>query len=202
MKYLTIISSFALLFLITIACTNTKSNNQKSTEFENSNNNPTSLYDFTMNSIDGKTIPLSNYKGKVLVIVNTASKCGLTPQYGEIEAFYNKYKNKGVEVLGFPANNFLSQEPGNDKEIAQFCTLNYGVSFQMFSKISVKGKDIHPLYQYLTQKEINGVMNAPVSWNFQKFIVDKNGNLITYFSPKTTVTNAEFLETIDSLLTK
>lgn len=161
---------------------------------------PSSVYDFTMKTLYGEEKKISDFKGKVLVIVNTASKCGLTPQYAEIEAFYNNYKDKGVEVLGFPANNFLWQEPGTDDEIAKFCEENYGVSFTMFSKISVKGKDIDPLYNYLTKRENNGVLDADVSWNFQKFIIDRNGKLITFFSPKTTVTSPEFLKTIDELL--
>lgn len=160
----------------------------------------TSVYDFTMKTLYGEDKKLSDFKGKVLVIVNTASKCGLTPQYAEIEAFYNNYKDKGVEVLGFPANNFLWQEPGTDDEIAKFCEENYGVSFTMFSKISVKGKDIDPLYSYLTKKENNGVLDADVSWNFQKFVIDRNGKLITFFTPKTTVTSPEFLKTIEGLL--
>lgn len=202
MKKLKNITYLFLYSFSIIACSNTKSSKNIETEAVESNISDNSIYDFSMISIDGDTISLSQYKGKVLVIVNTASKCGLTPQYKELEAFYKSYKEKGVEVLGFPANNFLSQEPGSDKEIAHFCLSNYGVSFQMFSKISVKGKDIHPLYQYLTQKSKNGLFDAGVSWNFQKFVIDQNGKISAFFSPKTTVTEAEFLKTIDELLTK
>jgi glutathione peroxidase len=185
-----------------MACSNTKTSKSVETEPIESNISANSVYDFSMISIEGEIINLSKYKGKVLVIVNTASKCGLTPQYKELEAFYKTYKEKGVEVLGFPANNFLSQEPGTNKEIANFCLSNYGVSFQMFSKISVKGKDIHPLYQYLTQKSKNGILDAAVSWNFQKFVIDQNGKLITSFSPKTSVSEPEFIKNIDDLLKK
>ena len=198
--YYTICSAF--LFFSIIACSNTKTSKNGQTDAMQPNISANSVYDFSMTSIEGDTINLSQYKGKILVIVNTASKCGLTPQYKEIEAFYKTYKEKGVEVLGFPANNFLSQEPGSDKEIASFCISNYGVSFQMFSKISVKGKDIHPLYQYLTQKSKNGILDAAVSWNFQKFVIDQNGKLITSFSPKTSVSEPEFIKTIDDLLKK
>jgi glutathione peroxidase len=159
-----------------------------------------SIFDFTMNDIKGKPVSLKKYEGKVIVIVNVASKCGLTPQYKEIQAFYDKYKSKGVVVLGFPANNFLFQEPGTNKDIEQFCSLNYGVTFDMFSKIDVKGSNIHPLYQYLTQKSINGKIDAEVSWNFQKFLVGKDGKIVASFSPRTKVTEAEFISAVDALL--
>ncbi|MCS6819041.1 MAG: glutathione peroxidase [Chitinophagales bacterium] len=159
-----------------------------------------SVHEFTMKTIDGKELSLSTFKGKVLLIVNVASKCGLTPQYKEIEALYRKYKDKGLVVLGFPANNFLGQEPGTDKEIKEFCTTKYDVTFPMFSKISVKGKDQHPLYQYLTQKSNNGVIDADVKWNFQKFLVDKNGKVITSFSPQTSVNDESVIREIEKAL--
>lgn len=159
-----------------------------------------SVYEFKMKTIDGKEQSLSDYKGKVLLIVNVASKCGLTPQYKDIEALYEKYKDKGLVVLGFPANNFMGQEPGSDKEIKEFCTLKYDVTFPMFSKISVKGKDQHPLYQYLTNKENNGVIDADVKWNFQKFLIDKNGKVITSFSPQTSVAEKSVLDEIEKAL--
>ncbi|MBX7224487.1 MAG: redoxin domain-containing protein [Chitinophagales bacterium] len=195
MKKIWIVAVFISLF----SCKQGKDVSNEHTQVK-APTHPTSVYDFTMKTLYGEDKKLSDFKGKVLVIVNTASKCGLTPQYAEIEAFYNNYKDKGVEVLGFPANNFLWQEPGTDDEIAKFCEENYGVSFTMFSKISVKGKDIDPLYSYLTKKENNGVLDADVSWNFQKFVIDRNGKLITFFTPKTTVTSPEFLKTIDGLL--
>lgn len=146
--------------------------------------NAQSFYDFEVNDITGKPFDMNTLKGKKVLVVNTASKCGLTPQYSDLQALYEQYKDKNFVIIGFPANNFLSQEPGTDSEIQSFCTKNYGVSFPMMAKISVKGKDIHPLYQWLTQKEKNGVMDAPVSWNFQKFMIDENGNLVDMVPPK------------------
>jgi glutathione peroxidase len=159
-----------------------------------------SIYDFTVKDIDGASVPLSKYKGKVVVIINTASKCGLTPQYADIEKFYKDYSAKGVVVLGFPANNFMGQEPGSDSEIKSFCAANYGVTFPMFSKISVKGSDIHPLYKYLTQKQLNGVDDFPVTWNFQKFVIGKDGKLVQSFSPRTGVEEEDFLQLINKLV--
>ena len=118
------------------------------------------------------------------MVVNTASKCGLTPQYERLEALYNKYKTKGFTIVGFPANNFLSQEPGSDKEIAQFCEINYQISFPMMSKISVNGKDIHPVYEFLTQKAKNGKQDSKVEWNFQKYLLDENGYLVRVVEPR------------------
>ncbi len=158
------------------------------------------VYDFTVKDIDGNDVSLSQYKGKIIVIVNTASQCGLVGQFAEIEAFYKKYKDKGVVVLGFPANNFLGQEPLDNAGIKSFCTKNYGVSFPMFSKISVKGDDIAPLYQYLTTKAENGVVDAPVKWNYQKFIIDKEGKVVCSIPPRTTVNDQEFMQNIDDLL--
>lgn len=158
------------------------------------------IYDFTVKNIDGKNVSLNDYKGKVVVIVNVASKCGLTPQYESLQAFYEKYKGKGVVVLGFPANNFMGQEPGTEAEIKDFCSTKYNVTFPMFSKISVKGKDIAPLYSYLTQKKENGVFDAGVKWNFQKFIVDKSGKVIQYFSPNAKVTDDAFLKAVEYAL--
>lgn len=143
-----------------------------------------SIYDFKVESLEGGSIDLSKYKGKKILIVNTASKCGLTPQYEELEALYKKYKNNLV-IIGFPANDFLSQEPGSNADIKSFCQKNYGVSFPMAAKISVKGKNIHPLYVFLTQKRYNGFSDNSVKWNFQKYLFDENGKLIAVFSPQT-----------------
>ena len=159
-----------------------------------------SVYDFKMQSIDGKEVALETYKGKVLLFVNVASKCGLTPQYKEIQALYEKYKGKGLVVLGFPANNFMGQEPGSDKDIKEFCSSKYDVTFPMFSKISVKGSDQHPLYKYLTSKDENGAIDAKVSWNFQKFLVSKSGKVITSFGPQTSVTEADVTKAIEAAL--
>jgi glutathione peroxidase len=141
------------------------------------------FYDFTVITIDGKEFPLSQLKGKKVLVVNTASKCGHTPQYADLEKLYETYGGDKFIIIGFPANNFMSQEPGTNKEIQQFCTENYGVTFPMMSKISVKGNDIAPLYSWLTSKAENGVMDAPVKWNFQKFMIDENGNLAGMVPP-------------------
>ena len=142
------------------------------------------IYQFKVQDIDGKTFDFATLKGKKIMIVNTASKCGLTPQYEQLEALYDKYKNKNFVIVGFPANDFMSQEPGSDKEIAQFCQLNYGVSFPIMSKISVKGKDMHPVYHYLTEKAKNGLEDNKVEWNFQKYLIDENGHLVRVVSPR------------------
>ena len=143
-----------------------------------------SFYDFTVKTIDGKDFPLSSLKGKKVLVVNVASKCGLTPQYAQLEKLYEKYKDKDFVIIGFPANNFMEQEPGSNEEIAQFCSLNYDVTFPMMAKISVKGKEIAPLYQWLTEKKLNGKEDASVQWNFQKFMIDENGNWVGFASPK------------------
>jgi glutathione peroxidase len=143
-----------------------------------------SIYQFKVKDINGKTFDFANLKGKKIMVVNTASKCGLTPQYEELEALYTKYKSKNFVIVGFPANDFMSQEPGTDQEIAQFCQLNYGVSFPMMSKISVKGKEMHPVYEFLTQKAKNGKEDSKVEWNFQKYLIDENGHLAKVISPR------------------
>lgn len=142
------------------------------------------FHSFKTQTIDGKDFDLASLKGKKVLVVNTASKCGLTPQYKELEALYKQYKDKNFVIIGFPANNFLSQEPGSNEEIAEFCELNYGVTFPMMSKISVKGKDQDPIYKWLTSKTENGKIDAEVSWNFQKFMIDENGELVDYASPR------------------
>jgi glutathione peroxidase len=141
----------------------------------------TSVLDFTMKNIDGKDTKLSDYRGKVLLLVNVASKCGYTPQYEGLQAVYAKYRDQGLVVLGFPANNFGGQEPGTNEEIKQFCTMKYNVSFPMFAKISVKGADIHPLYKFLTSKETNPEFGGDITWNFNKFLVDRTGKIVARF---------------------
>jgi glutathione peroxidase len=145
-----------------------------------------SLYDFTVKAIDGSDFPLSQLKGKKVLVVNTASKCGFTPQYEGLEKLYTQFGGSNFVIIGFPANNFLRQEPGTNQEISAFCKKNYGVSFPMMEKISVKGNDIHPLYKWLTEKELNGIADEPVKWNFQKFMIDENGNIagVVYPSEK------------------
>lgn len=142
------------------------------------------LYDFSASTIDGKDFDFSSLKGKKVLIVNTASKCGLTPQYKDLEELYKAYGGEKFAIIGFPANNFLWQEPGSNDSIQAFCQRNYGVTFQMMSKISVKGDSIHPIYKWLTSKKENGIMDAPVSWNFQKFMIDENGALVDMVPPK------------------
>jgi len=163
---------------------------------------PTSVYDFTMDNIDGEAVSLSKYKGKVLLIVNTASKCGLTPQYEGLQATYEKYKDQGLVILGFPANNFMGQEPAKNAVIKEFCTNKFNVSFPMFSKISVKGKDMHPLYKYLTSKKANGKVEAPVKWNFQKFLIDKTGKVVKSIAPGDKVTDEAVVKLIKNQLSK
>jgi glutathione peroxidase len=145
----------------------------------------TTVYDFSARTIDGKSRKLSDYKGKVLLVVNTASQCGFTPQYKGLEALYEKYKDKGFAVLGFPSNQFGAQEPGPDSEIAEFCEMNYGVTFPMFSKIDVNGADAHPLYKYLTSTKKGLLGSEAIKWNFTKFLVDKKGNVVERYAPTT-----------------
>lgn len=143
-----------------------------------------SFYDFTVKDIEGNNFELSSLKGKKVLVVNTASKCGLTPQYEQLQEIYETYGGDNFVIIGFPANNFNSQEPGSNEEIVTFCQKNYGVTFPMMSKISVKGDDIHPLYKWLTTKSENGVLDSEVQWNFQKYLIDENGRLIKMAEPK------------------
>ena len=143
------------------------------------------IYKFKVASLDGGTIDFSQFKGKKILVVNTASECGYTPQYKDLEALYEKYKEKLV-IVGFPANNFGGQEPGTNSEIKTFCTKNYGVTFPMAAKISVKGDDTAPIYLWLTHKDQNGVLDAEIKWNFNKFLLDENGKMIAYFPSKIT----------------
>ena len=154
------------------------------------------FYSFKTKTIDGKEFDLASLKGKKVLVVNTASKCGNTPQYKDLEALYLKYGPEKFVIIGFPANNFMSQEPGSNAEIKQFCTENYQVTFPMMSKISVKGKDIDPIYQWLTSKAKNGKMDADVSWNFQKFMIDEKGNLVDVVSPRTNPTDEKIVKWI------
>lgn len=148
-----------------------------------------SFYDFTVKDIQGNDFKFSTLKGKKVIIVNTASECGLTPQYAELQKIYDIYKDKGLVIVGFPSNDFGKQEPGTNSEIAQFCSQNYGVTFPMMEKISVTGDDMHPLYTFLTKN--NGTVNAPVEWNFQKFLIDENGKVVRSIPPKESVFSGE-----------
>jgi len=154
------------------------------------------IYQFKVKDLTGKEFDFATLKGKKVMIVNTASKCGLTPQYKDLEALYKEYKDKGLVIVGFPANNFASQEPGTNKNIAEFCELNYGVTFPMMEKISVKGEDMAPLYQFLTQKSKNGVQDSEVEWNFQKYLINERGELEKVIQPQTLPTDPQVTDWI------
>jgi glutathione peroxidase len=154
------------------------------------------IYQFKVEDLSGKEFDFASLKGKKIMIVNTASKCGLTPQYKDLEAIYQQYKDKGFVIVGFPANNFMSQEPGTNEEIAAFCQLNYGVSFPMMDKISVKGDDMSPVYQFLTQQSKNGLQDSDVEWNFQKYLLNEKGELEKVISPRTLPTDPEVVNWI------
>ena len=158
------------------------------------------VLDFTLNSIDGKPAPLSDYRGKVVMIVNVASKCGFTYQYEGLEKVYEKYKDQGFVILGFPANNFGAQEPGTNEEIKTFCSRKYNVTFPMYAKISVKGEDKHPLYQFLTDKAANPATGGEIQWNFTKFLVGKDGEVITRFESKINPDSPEVISAIEKAL--
>ena len=183
MKYFTFIIT---LFTLTM----------ENLQAQNNTDNQT-IYQFTVEDINGKPFALADLKGKKVMIVNTASKCGLTPQYKELEALYQQYKDRDFIIIGFPANNFLGQEPGSNEQIASFCSINYGVSFPMMIKISVKGKNMHPLYQFLTQKSKNGVEDSKVKWNFQKYLIGRDGKLEKVIDPKTLPSSDEVKQWIE-----
>jgi glutathione peroxidase len=184
-----------LAFLIT-SCEQQPSNKKSEANMQSK------IYSFTMNDIDGKAVSLSQYQGKVLLIVNVASKCGYTKQYAGLQKLYEKYKDNGFVILAFPANNFFRQEPGTDSEIKTFCTTKFNVTFPIFSKISVKGKDIHPLYQYLTNPEENREFGKPIKWNFNKFLIGKDGETIARFPSKVAPMDASLLEALNEAVEK
>lgn len=155
------------------------------------------VHDFALKTIEGKEKSLAEYKGNVLLLVNVASECGYTPQYKDLEAIYRKYQQKGFRILAFPANNFGAQEPGSDEEIKSFCTINYDVTFDLFSKISVRGDDQHPLYRYITK---DSPFPGEVKWNFQKYLVDKNGSVVAMFPTRTKPTDPILTDKLESLL--
>jgi len=159
-----------------------------------------SIYDFSLKDIDGNEVKLEKFKGNVLLIVNTASRCGYTPQYEALQAVYERFKDKGFYVLGFPANNFMGQEPGSDKEIKEFCTLRYKVTFPMFSKISVTGSDQHPLYRFLTNKKTNPEFGGDITWNFNKFLISRDGKILGRFGSKDKPDDAVVISAIENAL--
>lgn len=164
---------------------------------ENTSLKSNSIYGFKVTALDGSEIDFSDFKGKKILIVNTASKCGLTPQYEGLEKLYKKYQDKLV-IVGFPSNDFLFQEPGENKEIEEFCRLNYGVSFPMAAKIEVKGNNQAPIYQWLTNKNLNGKESSAITWNFQKYLLDEKGQIIKHFSPKTDPEDSEIIKLIEA----
>ncbi len=159
-----------------------------------------SIYEFTMNDIEGKPVQFDVFKGRVLFIVNVASRCGFTPQYKGLQELYEKYREHGFLILGFPANNFLRQEPGSDSEIKEFCSLHYHVSFPLFSKISVKGEDISHLYTFLTEKETNPRFFGTIKWNFTKFLLDREGTVVDRFAPITKPNSKKVTKRIEQVL--
>ena len=183
----------ALSSFVFLNCQGQPKKNYNSTEKSMEKQN---IYQFNVEDLSGKTFDFNTLKGKKILIVNTASKCGLTPQYKELEALYKKYKDQNFVIVGFPANNFGQQEPGTNAEISTFCELNYGVTFPMMSKISVKGSDMHPLYQFLTQKAKNGLQDSNVEWNFQKYLLNEKGELEQVVAPQTLPSDASIAKWI------
>ena len=182
--------AIVILILLFVAPAKSQNLNKKNME--------QSIHSFTVEKIDGSSFDLSSLKGKKVMIVNTASECGLTPQYEKLQALYDKYRQQGFIIIGFPANNFGAQEPGSNGQIATFCKSNYNITFPMMAKISVKGKDMHPLYQFLTQKSKNGLQDSEVSWNFQKYLIDQNGKLVKVIKPTVQPDDAEIVSWIKS----
>ena len=184
-----------LLIFATIQC---NGQDRQSRTVENNQNMEArkTLHDFTVKDIDGNDFSLASLKGKKVLVVNVASKCGLTPQYEQLQELYEKYRHLNFVIIGFPANNFMGQEPGSNLEIKEFCTANYGVTFPMMEKISVKGKNQSPLYQWLTKKSENGVMDQKVTWNFQKFMIDEEGHLVDVATPKESPMSGKILNWI------
>jgi glutathione peroxidase-family protein len=161
---------------------------------------PLSIYGFTLSDINGKPVPLSEFRGKVMLVVNVASRCGFTYQYEGLESVYRKYKERGFVVLGFPSNDFLGQEPGTNERIKEFCTLTYGVTFPMFGKIAVKGRDIHPLYRYLTAGGTNGEFAGRITWNFNKFLIGRDGRVLARFGSREEPAVDAVIEAVEAAL--
>lgn len=188
-----IIITCGILGLLQLTLINCNAKTEVKQESNSSENNLSkkdsisTIYSFEVTDIDGKPFKMDSLKGKKIMIVNTASKCGNTPQYADLEKLYNTYKDKNFVILGFPANDFLGQEPGSNEDIKKFCTANFNVSFPMMSKISVKGDEIAPIYKWLTKKSENGVMDSEVEWNFQKYLIDENGKLVDVIPPKESI---------------
>jgi glutathione peroxidase len=178
---------FCLMLMLCVACASLAAQSK-------------SIYDFTMKSIDGDQVSLGSYGGKVVLLVNVASKCGFTPQYAGLEALYEKYKDRGLVIVGVPANNFMQQEPGTNEEIKKFCSNKYNVTFPMMSKVSVKGDDKAPLYSFLTDQSTDPKFAGDIKWNFTKFLFDRNGNPIARFEPATTPDSPEVITAVEAAL--
>ena len=192
-----------LLIVFTGICFLTSCKNVAQNMSENTSSQTTksvmekeTIYQFKVKDLSGNEFDFASLKGKKILVVNTASKCGLTPQYKDLEALYEKYKSKNFVIVGFPANNFASQEPGTDKEISSFCQLNYGVTFPMMSKVSVKGSDMCEVYKFLTQKAKNGIQDSDVEWNFQKYLINEKGELEKVIAPRVLPTDAMVVDWI------
>lgn len=190
------LSSFLLISLLMLSCQN-QAQNQENTTQKKDNKTTTmkkqTIYQFKVTDLYGNEFDFASLKGKKVLIVNTASECGLTPQYKDLEAIYGKYKDKNFVIVGFPANNFGAQEPGSNEQIATFCQKNYGVTFPMMGKISVKGNDKHELYKFLTEKSKNGLQDSEVEWNFQKYLINEQGELVKVLSPRVLPTDSEIV---------
>lgn len=188
----------AFVVLSLVACQENNAQNKKAAVANEKNKTMSkqNIYQFKVTDLSGKEFDFASLKGKKVMIVNTASKCGLTPQYKDLQTIYDQYKDKNLVIIGFPANNFAEQEPGSNEEIATFCERNYGVTFPMMDKISVKGDDMAPIYQFLTQKDKNGVQDSEVEWNFQKYLLNENGELVKVIAPRTLPTDKEIVDWI------
>ena len=188
--------SIATFTMILFSCQNQAQPKKSETNMTTPEVTKENIYQFKVEDLSGKSFDFATLKGKKIMIVNTASKCGLTPQYKDLEAVYKEYKDQGLVIIGFPANNFASQEPGTNEEIATFCQMNYGVTFPMMDKVSVKGDDMAAIYQFLTQKSKNGLQDSKVEWNFQKYLINEKGELEKVISPRKLVTDPEVLDWI------
>jgi len=187
------------LVLVFASCQNTKKEKIPTTKkTQPTDMKKEDIYQFKMTDLYGKNFDFSSLKGKKVMIVNTASKCGFTPQYKDLEKLYETYKDKGFVIVGFPANNFGKQEPGTDSEIAEFCKQNFGVSFPMMTKTSVKGVDMNPVYKFLTQQSKNGFKDTDVAWNFQKYLIDKNGHVVKMYPSKVLPTDKDIVDWIEN----
>ena len=198
MKYVMI--SLSLMFMLMTGCKKEKEEVTKLeiAEIKAEAQQGEAIYQFQVTDLYGKDFDFSTLKGKKIMVVNTASECGLTPQYEGLQKLYDSYKDKNFVIVGFPANNFGGQEPGSDEQIAAFCKENYGVSFPMMSKISVKGSDMHEVYHFLTEKDKNGLQDSEVAWNFQKYLLNEQGQLEKVIKPNTVPTDAEIVDWIEA----